>query len=70
MGQMFYYLALLIMASLVFIIVLKFICGIRRFSRDIRYLNSEIHRTHGEERKSWIRKKKRTFRNFIKYLLY
>jgi len=40
------------------------------FSRELRYLNMEISRTTGEERKYWIKKKQRLLLSLIPFVKY
>lgn len=61
-------LCICVLALVVFIIFVKFIIGMIHFSRSLKYINSEIERTHGSERKSWERKKKRLIKRFFYYL--
>lgn len=43
---------------------------INDFSRELRYLNNEIGRTNGEERKYWIKQKKRLWLSLIPFFKY
>ena len=47
------------------ITIVKIIYGISNFSRNLKYINSEINRTHGSEKEAWKRKKKRLIRKFF-----
>ena len=38
------------------------------FFRDMRYLNTEITRTHGEEREKWIQHRKRLLLTMIPFV--
>lgn len=67
MGQMFVYIAILMMLALVAIIVLRIIKGFLSFYRNLKYLNSEIKRTTGSEQRAWIRRKRRTIRKFYQF---
>ena len=58
---------LVIIILVLFVIILKFVFGIINFSRSLKYINSEIKRTHGAEKKSWQRKRKRLFTKFFIY---
>ena len=69
MNQMFVYLAFFMMAALSVIILIRIIRGVSRFSRHLRYINSEINRTQGSEQKSWMRKKRRVIKKFYTYFL-
>lgn len=38
------------------ILFIAFVSWLNKFSQELKYLKSEISRTHGEERKYWINK--------------
>ena len=40
------------------------------FRRELRYVNKEIARTHGDEKKRWERRKKRLIRSLIPFVRY
>lgn len=40
------------------------------FSRELRYLNLEIGRTEGAERKFWIRRRRRLWLSLIPFVRY
>lgn len=67
MNQTLVSICLFILALVLFIIIVKLIFGIINFSRSLKYINSEIKRTHGSERKAWQRKRKRLFTKFFIY---
>lgn len=43
---------------------------INDFSHELRYLNNEIGRTDGEERKHWIRQRRRLWLSLIPFVKY
>ena len=43
----------------VFLFICRFALGLEKFKRELRYLNMEIRRTRGSERKYWKKKKRR-----------
>ena len=55
-----------------FLIVLLFGLAqlINDFSRELRYLNNEIGRTTGAERKHWIRQRRRLWLSLIPFVKY
>ncbi len=67
MNQYLVTFCLFILALVFFVIIVKFIFGIINFSRSLKYINSEIRRTHGSERRSWQRKRKKLFFKFFIY---
>ncbi len=40
------------------------------FSHELRYINNEIGRTEGAERKHWIRRKRRLWLSLIPFIKY
>ena len=58
---------LIIIIVLIFVIALlvKISLDIQAFSKDLRYINCEIERTDGAERRHWKREKKRLWLSFI-----
>ena len=43
---------------------------INDFSHELRYLNNEIGRTDGEERRHWIRQRRRLWLSLIPFIKY
>jgi hypothetical protein len=43
---------------------------INDFSQELRYLNSEIRRTDGAERRHWIRQRRRLWLSLIPFVRY
>ena len=40
------------------------------FSRELQYLNTEIRRTDGEEKRYWIRKRRRLWLSLLPFVKY
>ena len=40
------------------------------FSRELKYLKTEINRTHGDEREYWIHKRRRLWLSLIPFVKY
>ena len=40
------------------------------FSQELKYLNNEIGRTHGSERRYWIRRRRRLWLSLIPFVKY
>lgn len=60
----------IVVATLFFLAVaIKLILAISKFSRDLVYINSEIKRTRGSERKTWKRRKRRLYSKFWVYFM-
>lgn len=43
---------------------------ISRFSRELRYINNEIARTDGAERRRWLRRRRRLWLSLIPFVKY
>lgn len=58
--------------AIFFLILLLFglVTFINDFSSELRYLNNEIGRTAGEERKHWIRQRRRLWLSLIPFVRY
>ena len=65
------YLLVGLLAVFFFILLLYGIMSfLADFSRELRYLNCEINRTVGEERRRWIRKRRRLWLSIIPFVKY
>lgn len=56
-----------------FILLLLFIRAVSffyDFSQELKYLNNEINRTHGGERRYWLYKRKRLWLSLIPFVKY
>ncbi len=51
-------------------LLVGFCIFINDFSRQLKYLNSEIGRTTGSERRYWIRKRRRLWLSLIPFVKY
>lgn len=60
-------LSVLILGSL---LVYSITQSIIKFTRELHYLNSEIHRTFGAERIYWIRQRRRLWLSLIPFVRY
>ncbi len=40
------------------------------FSQELKYINCEIHRTYGPERRYWIRRRRRLWLSLIPFVKY
>jgi len=52
------------------IIVVKIIVAYDDFSHELKYLNLEINRTRGKERKRWKKRKRRLLRSLLPFFKY
>jgi len=55
------------LGALIFFFVLQYIVG---FFQELRFINSEISRNRGDERKYWKNRKKRLFISLIPFVKY
>ncbi len=61
---------LIIAIPLIFVLLVGLIFRLSEFSRELKYLNCEINRTYGSERRYWIRKKRRLWLSLIPFVKY
>ncbi|MBQ8289002.1 MAG: hypothetical protein IJX76_09610 [Clostridia bacterium] len=59
-------LGVLILLGLLF----AFASWLKEFQKELQYINTEINRTRGEERKHWIRQRRRLFLSIIPFIRY
>ncbi len=65
------YLIIGIFAAIVLLgLIVSFCIFINDFSRELKYINCEIHRTSGSERRHWIRKRRRLWLSLIPFVKY
>lgn len=64
----------ILIGILAFILLIGLLFGFAQFmndfSRELKYLNNEIGRTDGEERKHWIRQRRRLWLFLIPFVKY
>jgi len=65
-------LVLIIILGILFLFIIFAVISfhVREFSRELKYLNCEINRTSGRERKYWIRKKRKLWLSLIPFVKY
>ena len=64
-----FYLLIAVTAGFVFILVLYKLClFFNQFSQRLRYLNNEIGRTYGAERKRWLAKRRKLWLSLIPFV--
>ena len=66
MEQALVILCIFIIALFLLAAIMKLIIAISRFSRDLKYINTEISRTKGSEQRSW---KRRLYSKFWVYFM-
>ena len=69
MEQALVILCIFIIAFFLLAAIMKLIIAISRFSRDLKYINTEISRTKGSEHRSWKRRKRRLYSKFWVYFM-
>lgn len=52
------------------LLALAFACFLTNFSKELKYLNNEIGRTEGMERKRWVRRRRRLWLSLIPFIKY
>lgn len=52
------------------IVVLLISIRISYFTKELRYLNTEIARTSGEQRQHWLRRRRRLWLSLIPFIKY
>ena len=55
---------------LLFIFLLAFVFHMNDFVNELKYLNVEINRTDGKERKHWIRRRRKLWLSLIPFVRY
>lgn len=54
----------------VFFLMIGFASFVKKFYQELQYLNREICRTEGAERRYWIRKRRRLWLSLIPFVKY
>jgi len=57
---------LIILFIILLIVTVKIVLIYPDFRRELRYINSEIHRTHGREKEHWKRRRRRLIKRFFR----
>ena len=57
----------LFIGIIVFLLILRLVFRLDSLKRDIRYINMEIRRTRGSERKAWQKEKRRLWLSLIPF---
>ena len=65
-----YWLIGIVAAFFLIIVLFGLVTFINDFSSELRYLNSEIGRTTGAERRYWIRQRRRLWLSLIPFVKY
>ena len=65
------YLIIGVFAVFVLILVIVGLCSfINEFSKELKYLNSEIRRTSGAERKRWLKRRRKLWFSILPFVKY
>ncbi len=51
-------------------LLIAFVSWLKEFQKELQYINTEINRTSGAERKYWIRQRHRLFLSIIPFVRY
>jgi hypothetical protein len=65
-----YFLVGLIAFGFLILLLFGFAQFLNDFSHELKYLNSEIGRTSGEERRYWIRRRRQLWLSLIPFVKY
>ena len=65
-----YWLIGIVAVIFLLILIVVFAQFINDFSRELKYLNNEIGRTTGAERRHWIRQRRRLWLSLIPFVKY
>lgn len=65
-----YFLVGLIAFGFLILLLFGFAQFINEFSQELKYLNNEIGRTSGEERRYWIRRRRQLWLSLIPFVKY
>ena len=65
-----YYLVRIIAGFFLFLLIWRFAVFLKGFTRELRYLNNEIVRSEGAERKYWLAQKRRLWCSLIPFVKY
>jgi len=65
-----YWLFAIVAAFFLILLLIGQIAFFNDFSKELRYLNNEIRRTSGAERRYWIRKRRRLWLSLIPFVKY
>ena len=57
----------LFIGVMLFLLILRLVFRLDSLKRDIKYVNMEIRRTRGSERKAWQREKRRLWLSLIPF---
>lgn len=57
----------LFIGAIIFLIIVRFALRLEGFKRHLKYINMEISRTSGSERKYWQKQKRRLFLSLIPF---
>lgn len=64
------YLLICFAAFFLFLLLSGLSCFINDFSQELKYINCEIRRTNGSERRYWKRKRRRLWLSLIPFVKY
>ena len=64
------FLIILVSIPIVMFLLVGFVLFYMKFSRELYYLNSEISRTVGSEKREWIKKRRRLWLSILPFFKY
>ena len=66
----FYWLIGIVAAFFLFLLLFGLVSFFTDFSQELKYINCEIRRTDGSERRYWIRRRRRLWLSLIPFVKY
>ena len=60
----------IVIAFILLILFIRAVSYFYDFSQELKYLNNEINRTHGGERRYWLHKRRRLWLSLIPFVKY
>ncbi len=68
-AALYFLLGIVVLIFLLFLLV-GFVMFLNDFAQELKYINNEIQRAEGAERKRWIRQKRRLWLSLIPFVRY
>lgn len=70
MNELGFVIAIVVSVFCIGALAFGFVSWLKRFKSELKYLNIEIARTKGREKKHWKKKKRRLFLSIIPFVRY
>ena len=66
--EIYNFLTIILIGAAVFLLLVHFAFRLDDFKSELKYVNMEIHRTEGNQRKYWKRKRRKLWLSFIFFI--